>query len=58
MIGAPWGSSNRDLMPEHVQKILASPCGSLPRLPEVCFFNKPKGDEYLPEIALPLELDK
>ena len=53
MIGAPWGSSNKDLMPEHVQKILASPCGSLPRLPEVCFFNKPKGDEYLPKIALP-----
>ena len=58
MICAPWGSSNRDLMPEHVQKILASPCGSLPRLPEVCFFNKPKGDEHLPKIALPSELDK
>lgn len=58
MICAPWGSNNRDQMPEHVQKILASPCGSLPRLTEVCFFNKPKGDEHLPKIALPSELDK
>lgn len=58
MICAPWGSSNRDLMPEHVQKISASSCGSFSRLPEVCFFNKPKEDEHLPKIALPSELDK